>query len=193
MQKTNKQISGLILAGGRGRRVNQEDKGLLLYEGISMVERQLNWFLAQGISPLISANRNLRRYREFGLAVISDKEAGFSGPLTGVLRGLEFCNTPWLYVQPVDMPFMPADTLNRLIQKITFDKPVYYLRSNEREHYLSMLISRQMIPALKNFLLEGNRRVRDFLAIANAESIAVGIEEASFANFNHLSDYSVRQ
>jgi len=52
------QVSGLILAGGRGRRVAEQDKGLLTLHGKRMVERQLEWFSSQVENVKISANRN---------------------------------------------------------------------------------------------------------------------------------------
>ena len=69
-------ITGLILAGGAGRRVGGADKGLLKYAGLTLIEHQIEWFKPQVKTLLISANRNISQYQNFGYSVLKDNNEG---------------------------------------------------------------------------------------------------------------------
>ncbi len=185
---TKQNVTGLILAGGAGRRVGGVDKGLLNYDGTSLIERQTQWLKPQVKTILISANRNIEQYKKYNHEVLQDNQQGFEGPLHGVLKGLEFCSTPWLFVQPVDMPGLPINLID-LIQSKQVVADCYYLKSNQREHYLSMLINRKCLPGLKKYLTSGSRRVRGFHQQMGSIPLDLGLEESMFKNLNLQSDY----
>jgi molybdopterin-guanine dinucleotide biosynthesis protein A len=192
MNILSENITGLILAGGRGQRVDEQDKGLLCLHGKPMVEHQLEWFSKQLMQVIISANRNIESYLPYGVPVLEDLnlDEKFPGPLEGVLRGLKASFTEWIYVQPVDMPMMPNNVIELLCCKINKRNKAYFLRTPERSHYLSMLLSQDAIPELTTYLAQGGKRVRGFLDKVNAEAVDLGINEKCFSNFNELSDYS---
>lgn len=192
------QITGLILAGGRGQRVAEQDKGLLEYQGSSLIERQVLWFSAQLDQVIISANRNIEKYQSYNLPVYHDPlrttKIDYSGPLTGVLTCLKYCRTQWLFVQPVDMPLMPKDLIEKLCifineQPIRKETNVYYLASSERHHYLSMLVSKKASPDLEKYLQLGEKKVKCFLESVGALAVDLGIDEKYFSNLNQLADY----
>jgi len=107
-------ISGLVLAGGRGSRMGNVDKGLQPFHSSTMVEHVLARLRPQ-VGPLaISANRNLDTYRAFGAMVLTDEMADFPGPLAGLETGLRHCATPYLLTVPCDSPFLPPDLAARL-------------------------------------------------------------------------------
>ena len=191
MNILSKQITGLILAGGRGRRVDEQDKGLLCLKGKLMIEHQLDWFSAQVDEIIISANRNIEKYQSYGFPVIQDSNTreNFPGPLEGLFQALKSSSTEWLFVQPVDMPMMPIDTLKLLCDRIKIKQKAYFLQSSKRSHYLSMLISKEALSDLADYLLMDNRRVRGFLNKISAEAININIDEKYFSNLNELSDY----
>jgi len=192
-------ITGLILAGGAGRRVEGQDKGLLSYKGEILIERQINWLKPQVASLMISANRHVEHYSKFGYPVITDepltsdgstiKGPTFEGPLRGIYQGLLHCKTPWLFIQPIDTPCLPNDLLQQLIDKTSPSGDCYYLRTTERAHYLSMLIRSSMKSTLKEFIQLGNPRVRDYHQLIDSRPIDLGISEAQFKNLNHIPDY----
>lgn len=111
-------ITGLILAGGRGSRMGGVDKGLQPFQGMPMVQHTLRRLAPQSGALLINANRNLDRYAEFGVPVVADDIADFPGPLAGMLAGLKQCRTPWLVTAPCDTPFLPEDLVDRLAHAI---------------------------------------------------------------------------
>src|SRR5215216_52337 len=81
-------ITGIVLAGGQGRRMGGVDKGLKILRGKPMVQWAIERFAPQVDELLINANQNLDTYRAFGYRVIPDAIGGFAGPLAGLHRGL---------------------------------------------------------------------------------------------------------
>ena len=110
-------ITGLILAGGRGSRMGGVDKGLQSYNGLPMALHTLTRLQIGGSvgQVMINANRNLAAYESFGAAVWPDVLADYAGPLAGFLTGLERCETPYLVTVPCDTPRLPIDLVPRLV------------------------------------------------------------------------------
>ena len=113
-------ITGLILAGGRGSRMGGVDKGLQNFNGVPLALHTLLRLQMQEGGPLaqvmINANRNLAAYEAFGAAVWPDVLADYAGPLAGFLTGLERCESPYLVTTPCDTPLFPLDLVARLAQ-----------------------------------------------------------------------------
>jgi molybdopterin-guanine dinucleotide biosynthesis protein A len=109
------EITAIVLAGGRGRRMGEADKGLVLLHGRPLVSWVLECVTPQVDEVLISANRNLDRYQKLGFPVLTDELPDFSGPLAGLHRSLAVVARPlWLCV-PCDTPFLPLDLVSRLL------------------------------------------------------------------------------
>ncbi len=192
MNKEN--ITGLILAGGAGSRIGGADKGFLKYADLTLIEHQIQWLKPQVKTLLISANRNISQYQNFSYSVLEDNNDGFEGPLWGLKKGLENCVTDWLFVQPIDMPDLPTNLIgllaeNILLSEVSQESDCFYLISDQREHYLSMLINRKCLLALQRFLNTGNKRVRDFHRQIGSLTVDLKIKETNFKNLNFQSDY----
>ena len=112
-------ITGLVLAGGRGSRMGGVDKGLQPFHGVPLALHALRRLQPQVGSVLLNANRNLDTYAAFGVPVWPDALGDYPGPLAGFLAGLAHCSTPWLLTVPCDTPQFPADLAQRLIAAIT--------------------------------------------------------------------------
>ena len=112
------QITGLVLAGGRGTRMGGVDKGLQHFRGTPLALNALTRLLWQagGLvgDLMINANRNLAAYEAFGHPVWPDTLADYAGPLAGFMTGLAHCETPWLLTVPCDTPLFPMDLVQRL-------------------------------------------------------------------------------
>jgi molybdopterin-guanine dinucleotide biosynthesis protein A len=93
-------VTGLILAGGQGRRMGGVDKGLQLLRGRPMVEWVLERLAPQVSEIIVNANQNIERYEEYGHRVVRDEIGGFAGPLAGLHAGLKagalFWGEAWL-------------------------------------------------------------------------------------------------
>ncbi len=185
---TRRAISGLILAGGEGKRVGCKDKGWLDYQGMPLIEHQIDWLKPQVENIIISANRNIEAYQAFGYPVISDQQAGFHGPLQGILAALKLSAMP-LWVQPVDMPDLPSDLIQK-VEKVWEDSSkAGYLATNQRRHYLSMLIDPLCVVELEKFIAQGKARVSEFHSLIDSQVIQLAIDEEKFKNLNLSKDY----
>jgi len=111
-------ITGLILAGGRGSRMGGVDKGLQNFNGIPLALHTLMRLGPQVESVMVNANRNLSAYESFGAAVWPDASADFAGPLSGFLVGLERAETPYVLTVPCDTPRLPLDLAKRLAEAL---------------------------------------------------------------------------
>ena len=109
-------ITGLILAGGRGSRMGGVDKGLQAFHGVPLALHILLRLQMQVGTVMVNANRNLAAYEAFGVPVWPDADSDYSGPLSGFLTGLERCETAWLLTVPCDTPLFPLDLAQRLAQ-----------------------------------------------------------------------------
>src|SRR3954469_19063590 len=108
------QVTGLVLAGGRGTRMGGADKGLQNFRGMPMAMFTVLRLAPQVGELMINANRNLAAYESFGTPVWPDVIADYAGPLAGFLTGLEHCDTPYLATAPCDTPLFPTDLVARL-------------------------------------------------------------------------------
>ena len=108
------QITGLVLAGGRGSRMGGVDKGLQNHRGLPLAMHALLRLQPQVGEAMINANRNLAAYESMGVPVWPDVLPDYPGPLAGLMTGLEHCETPYLVTVPCDTPDFPTDLVARL-------------------------------------------------------------------------------
>jgi len=116
-------ITGVILAGGRGSRMGGVDKGLQNFNGVPLALHTQLRLSPQVGELLINANRNLAAYESFGVPVWPDAASlgDFAGPLAGFLTALERCETPYMLTVPCDTPLFPHDLVDRLAQALETD------------------------------------------------------------------------
>ena len=114
-------ITGLLLAGGRGSRMGGVDKGLQAFNGTPLALHALRRLEPQVGRRMVNANRHLADYASFGLPVWPDSLAGYPGPLAGFLAGLDHCETPYLLTVPCDTPLFPLDLAARLAEALAAD------------------------------------------------------------------------
>jgi molybdopterin-guanine dinucleotide biosynthesis protein A len=114
-------ITGLVLAGGRGARMGGVDKGLQHFNGEPLAMHALRRLGVQVGTVMINANRNFSDYGAFGVPVWADSLADCPGPLAGFLAGLEHCATPLLLTVPCDTPLFPLDLAARLSEALAAD------------------------------------------------------------------------
>jgi molybdenum cofactor guanylyltransferase len=111
-------ITGLVLAGGRGSRMGGVDKGLQPHAGTTLAQHALQR-LATQVGPLrINANRHAEVYAAMGVPVCADALPDYAGPLAGFMAGLAVCETPYLVTVPCDSPLFPLDLVDRLAQAL---------------------------------------------------------------------------
>lgn len=183
------QITGIVLAGGQGRRMGGVDKGLQSFRGKPMVQWVLERLQPQVGELLINANQNLQRYRAFGFEVVADEVGGFAGPLAGLHRGMMAAHQPWVATVPCDSPFLPADLVERLAAP--FADPGVDLavaRTGHQPHPVFCLAHRRRLPHLEAYLGSGGRKIDAWYATLRVVEVAFDDEADAFGNFNTLEE-----
>ena len=178
----------LVLAGGRGSRMEGRDKGWIMWQGHPLIEHVLDRLKNQTVPPhriTISANRNLDAYQQTGHVVLSDDRAGYLGPLAGIESALVRCRQPLLLVLPCDTPAIPFD-LAELLHSAMAAQPSAqgaYATTADGPHTLCCLLKPSVGPLLSKFLDAEQGRIVDWLNTAGAIPVSFNDAEA-FANFN---------
>jgi molybdopterin-guanine dinucleotide biosynthesis protein A len=112
-------VTAVVLAGGRGRRFDGRDKGLIPLWGKPLVSHVIARVGPQVDELQISANRNLEAYRALGYPVVQDDGGDFAGPLAGIAAAMDACTSAQLLVVPCDTPCLPRDLCMRLRAAVT--------------------------------------------------------------------------
>jgi molybdopterin-guanine dinucleotide biosynthesis protein A len=178
-------VTGVILAGGQGRRMGGVDKGLKALRGRPMVAWVLERFAPQVDEVLINANQNLAAYGGFGYRVIPDEIGGFAGPLAGLHRGLSEARHDLVATVPCDSPFLPRDLIARLraaLERNGADLTV--ARTGDQPHPVFCLCRRGVLPGLTQFLAGGGRKIDAWYAALKVVEVRFDDDPGAFSNIN---------
>ncbi len=187
-------VTGLILAGGAGRRMGGADKGLVEFAGRPLIAHAIERLAPQVARLTISANRNLDAYRAFGYPVLTDDTIEFPGqigPLAGLRAGLAACATDWLICVPCDCPALPDDLVARLRAAVG-DAQVAVASVEGRMQPTFQLCRRDLLPALTAFLAAGKRKLGQWCFEQGAIEVAFPDINA-FKNLNNPHDWSATE
>ncbi len=185
-------ITGLILAGGRGSRMGGVDKGLQTYRGMPLAMNALLRLGPQVGHVMVNANRNLGAYEAFGAPVWPDALPDFAGPLAGFLAGLERCETAYLVTVPCDSPQFPSDLVQRLAQALEAnDAEIAMAATLEdgvmRTQPVFCMMKTALMESLVRFTGEGQRKIDRWTALHRC--VEVPFDDAQvFANANTLAE-----
>ena len=178
-------LTGLVLSGGRGRRMGGMDKGLVPYQGRALVLYALDALKCHADYILINANRNMEAYRDFGYPVVSDPDPDFRGPLSGILAGMRAAPTHWMLTVPCDMPKVDGQILSRLLmtQECT-DVSLLIAHDGERLQPLLMLASTDLEASLHHYLDSGKRRVDEWIETIPHHIVDLSDSRPALVNLN---------
>ena len=187
-------VNGLILAGGRARRMDGQDKGLMLLNGKHMIEYCIAKLRPQVGQIVISANRNTEQYIRYGFPVLEDKFGEFEGPLAGLLRALLHSGDTPVLVVPCDAPFLSARLASRLLESYEKTKiSVAIPHDGDRLQPLFGLYSPAMVASLREYLESGQRKVETWVTTLPHTIVDFSDESESFMNINTVSDLQAAQ
>ena len=184
-----KQITGLILAGGRAQRMGGIDKGLIPFHQKPLIEATIQRLKTQVGSILINANRNITKYAVYGYPVIMDETPDFSGPLAGFLMGLKNCKTPYLLTTPCDSPLFPEDLGAKLADELERnDLNLVYASSKEADgnvwaQPVFCLMRTNLQDSLNAFLSKGDLKIDRWFKELKSGTVIFDDDQA-FANAN---------
>ncbi|WP_115718552.1 molybdenum cofactor guanylyltransferase [Gallaecimonas mangrovi] len=171
-------LSGLVLAGGKSSRM-QQDKALLDFHGVTLLEHtQRQLFDAGCHAIMISRNQD---------GCIKDMVAN-AGPLGGIHAALHHArDDDALLVMPVDMPFVSIELLQTLIETgfdserpCYFDDcylPLYLPVSDKARRFLDKLLAS-----------DGQGRVRQLLNYLDAIVLPIA-DRTPLRNLNTPADW----
>ena len=183
------EISMVILAGGLGRRMNNQDKGLIEWQDKRLVEHILSHMGLQCGEIIINANRNMERYAELGFPIVSDEIDGYQGPLAGILSAMKYCHNDYLLCLPCDSPRPPAKLVQQLTQCLHASGALCATaHDGQRLQPLFSLLSCSVQEKLENFLNSGQRKVHDFFLSLEPAICDFSDQSDHFKNFNTPDD-----
>lgn len=182
-------ITGVLLAGGMGRRMGGADKGLLPFRGKPLAAHVLERLQPQVSALLVNANRELETYAALGYPVIQDAIGGFAGPLAGLHAAMQAARTPLVVTVPCDSPFLPADLVQRLDAALTQQHADLAVAvTGDQPHPVFCLCRTALLPSLTQFLEHGGRKIDAWYAALRVAAVPFDDEAEAFANFNTPQD-----
>jgi molybdopterin-guanine dinucleotide biosynthesis protein A len=178
-------VTGLVLAGGQGRRMGGVDKGLVDLNGKPLIAHVLARLAPQVADVLINANQNVERYAAFGAPVVLDAVGGFAGPLAGLHAGLTRATRDFVVTVPCDSPFLPHDLVARLAAaQAANDAQLAVAKTFDQPHPVFALVKRDVLPHLAAFLDAGGRKIDAWYASLRVTEVAFDDEAEAFRNIN---------
>lgn len=190
---TSISAGGIILAGGRASRFDPNgavDKGLLSLLGRPLVAHSVQLLRPYTEQIVISANRHLDIYAKYGSVHADAPELGeYQGPMAGLATCLACLTTTWAYVAPVDLPLLSSAVYMRLWQAAKQSATGLVYVQATRTHPLCMIIHRDLAPQVREYVLQGERRVMHFLQQVQAQAVACAdLNQHEFLNLNTVED-----
>lgn len=178
-------VTGIVLAGGQGRRMGSIDKGLVPLLGRPMVAHVIERLSPQVDEILINANRNVSEYMALGHAVIPDAIGGYAGPLAGLHVGLTHAANALVATVPCDSPFLPEDLIARLSAALAErSTDIAVARTFDQPHPVFALVRKSVLPHLTRFLESGGRKIDAWYATLATAEVAFDDEADAFRNIN---------
>ncbi len=178
-------ITGIVLAGGQGRRMGGVDKGLVDFLGKPLVAHVIQRLNPQVDEILINANREIERYAAFGHPVVQDDIAGFAGPLAGLHKGMSIAKHPYVLTVPCDSPMLPMNLAGRLMNGlIGRDADLAVAKTGSQAHPVFCLCRRTLLPNLESFLHNGGRKIDAWYRALEVVEIYFNDNPQAFTNVN---------
>lgn len=178
-------VTGLILAGGQGRRMGGVDKGLQPLRGRPLAAWVLERLAPQVTEVIINANQHQAEYARLGCRVVGDEIGGFAGPLAGLHAGLNANVHPFLVTVPCDSPFLPRDLVARLhAALVAHHADLAVAKTGDQPHPVFALVRETLAGHLAQFLGGGGRKIDAWYASLQVVEVPFDDEADAFSNIN---------
>lgn len=181
-----KNITGIILAGGKSSRMGT-DKGFLMLNDKPFVQYSID-ALKPLVSEIIIVSDN-SNYDVFRLKRINDitKDAG---PVSGIYSGLEASKTEYNLILSCDIPFINSEVLQKLIDAVDEPSEIIQAQSEGKTMPLIALYKRTIKDKFKNFLEQDERRLRVAIEACQYKNIVLNeAHQNSTLNVNTKEDF----
>ena len=186
MRIDKKNITAVILAGGKGSRLEGQDKGLVIYNGKALIQHVIERIRSQVGDILINANRNQETYASYGYETISDEMSDFQGPLAGFAVAMKKVDTNYILTLPCDGPSPPIDLVSRMLSQLNcfsdVSNCIAVAHDGQWLQPVHALIPVALLESLESFLANGDRKID--LWYAQHELVLVDFSDKPDAFFN---------
>jgi len=153
-------VTAVILAGGKGRRMQCKDKGLVELADMPLIEHVIAAIKPQVKIIIINANRNQQQYSHYGYQVISDTLDNYQGPLAGFFSAMKEATTSHIVTLPCDGPLIAGDLVERLIFASNEENAeIAVAHDGDRMQPVYSLIPVTLTESLGDFLDSGERKI----------------------------------
>ncbi len=183
-------ITGVVLAGGRARRMGGEDKGLIRVDGEAMVVHALRGLQPQVGPLLINANRNQERYAELGRCdVVADVDGDFAGPLAGMVSAMQRATTRYILTVPCDSPLLALNLGERLFGALVADDAeISVAHDGARMQPVFALLDCALRQSIVDYLGSGGRKIDAWYATRRMALGNLADHPSMFLNINTPED-----
>lgn len=171
-----KNITGIILSGGKSSRMGT-DKGFLLYEEKPLIQYSIN-ALKPIVSEIIIVSNN-PDYDIFELKRINDIFEN-AGPLAGIYSGLKAAKTEYNLVLSCDIPLISSEILMKLIEAVDKVSEVIQIESEGKTMPLIALYKKQCEPTFLKLLNAGELKLQYAINQCKAKTIILNTEDELF-------------
>lgn len=185
----NGKIDAIVLAGGEARRMQGQDKGLILWRDKPLIAHVLACISPQVRSIVISANRNLSHYANFGYPVVRDLRPDFQGPLAGIEACAAHCQADYTLIVSCDTPRLPIDLTRQLMATLNDTQcTASFVDDGKRQHYLITLLRTPALATVSDYLNSNQRSVKGWLDEIGAKATSFTRHGSAFHNINQPAD-----
>ena len=187
----NENVTGIILAGGKARRMGGQDKGLLEINGKAMISYVIKALEPQVAKILINANRNKEEYERFGYTVFSDDLNDYQGPLAGIAVAMNKSTTKYICTCPCDGPLIASDLVTRLYNStIDQNAEIAVAHDGDRMQPVYALIQCSLLDSLREYLKSGERKIDRWFEQRKLIKVDFSDSKDCFINVNTPEDQS---
>ena len=180
-------LSIAVLSGGKSSRMNYEDKGLMEFNGFSVLSRIIEISNKYSNDVFIIANNNLKEYEKLHPYLYSDILDNYQGPLSGIYTALSKSKNKYVIILPSDGPFIKEDYFEKFI-KYESDQHILVTKTGDRLQPVYARLDASLTENLRVFLETGERKIDKWYNACGYKEILYEQSDEMFININSKDD-----
>jgi molybdopterin-guanine dinucleotide biosynthesis protein A len=166
---TQQTCTGIILAGGESKRLDNVEKSSLLVGDKRIIERMMTVY-EKLFSEIILVSNHPTAYLEWDAIVVKDIYTKRSS-LTGIHSGLFYTKTDHAFIAACDTPFLKVELVKTIIQHIDSSVDVVIPRTEVGIEPLCAVYSRRCLQTVQGALEQNNLKIRSFFSRVRVKEI----------------------
>lgn len=172
------EISGLIIAGGKSRRMGQ-DKAQIIYQNQSFLDYAVS--LVENFTDDIIISSNQSPVTNYPIVADLYKNIG---PIGGLYAGLQAVKNDFVLVLPVDMPLLNKEVFDRLFKNFNSRKQMNIFNLDDRPQMLTGIYHKNILPVIEEQILQKDYKLQHLLQKASYKLIDATAFKSIFVNVN---------